>query len=186
MKLETKVNGVQVDRLLEIMDHVKAQPDLANFEFRAKNRWKDGTHSRAEIQAFYGVGKEDASRQKPHVYDIDEPTVLLGNNRGANPAEFLLTALSGCVTTTFIAYASAMGVKIDELRTELDGDVDLRGFLGISDEVRPGFREIRVKFFVKSDAPREKILELMNLTERRSSLTDTLQHGVPVRFGLAS
>jgi uncharacterized OsmC-like protein len=184
MKVETKVNGVAVDRLMETIDLLKAQPELGNFKFRTRNRWIDGTLNRAENPAFYGAGAEDAGRTAPHVHDIDEPPVLLGEDRGANPVEYLLTGLSGCVTTTFIAYAAAQGVKIDELRTELEGDLDVRGFLGITGEVRPGFQEIRVRFHVKSDAPKEKILELVKLAERRSPVSDSVRKGVPVKFTL--
>ena len=186
MKVATRVNGVAVDRLMETIEHLKARPELAAFKFRAKNLWVEGTHSRAETPAFYGAGAEDTSRRKPHVHLIDEPPILLGEDRGANPGEFLLAALSGCVTTTFIAYASAQGVKIDELRTELEGDVDLRGFLGISDDVRPGFNDIRLKFFVKSEAPPEKIQELIQLTEHFSAVSDTLRRGVPLHVSLAA
>jgi uncharacterized OsmC-like protein len=185
MKVETKVNGVAVDRLVETIEHIKARPELGEFKFRARNHWVGGTHSRAENPGFYGAGAENTSRREPHVHLIDEPPILLGEDLGANPGEYLLTALSGCVTTTFIAYASAQGVKIDELRTEVEGDVDLRGFLGIGEDVRPGFKEIRVKFFVKSEASEETIRELIKLTDRRSAVTDTLRWGVPVRTSLA-
>lgn len=186
MKVETKVNGLAMERLWETIEHLKARPELGEFRFRATNRWIGGTHNRAENPSFYGAGAEDTSRRVPHVHEIDEPPILLGEDRGANAGEYLLTTLSGCVTTTFIAYASVHGVKIDELRTELEGEVDVRGFLGIDGNVRPGFREIRVKFFVKSDAPESKIRELIQLTERLSPVTDSLRYGVPVHFGLAS
>ena len=186
MKVETKVNGVAVDQLMETIDLLKTQPELGEFKFRTNNRWIDGTMNRAENPAFYGAGAEDTGRMTPHVHDIDEPPVLLGEDRGANPVEYLLAGLSGCVTTTFIAYASAQGVKIDELRTELEGDIDVRGFLGVSGEVRPGYRQIRVKFHVKSDAPRKKIEELIKLAERRSPVSDSVRVGVPIEFSLES
>lgn len=184
MKVETKLNGVAVDQLMATIEHIKAQPGLASFKFRARNRWMDGTQSRAENPGFFGAGSEYTGRRAPHVHTIDEPPVLLGEDRGANPGEYLLAALSGCVTTTFIAYASAHGVKIDELRTELEGDVDLRGFLGLSEDVRPGFKQIRLKFFVRSEAPREKIEELIQLTQRRSAVTDSLRREVPIHVSL--
>jgi uncharacterized OsmC-like protein len=185
MKVETMVNGVAVGRLMETIDLLRAEPGLAEFKFRTRNRWVDGTFNRADNTPFYGAGAEDTGRQNPHVHDIDEPPVLLGEDRGANPVEYLLTGLSGCVTTTFIAYAAAQGVKIDELRTELEGDIDVRGFLGITGQVRPGYRQIRIKFHVKSDAPREKIEELMKLAERRSPVSDSVRKGVPIQFALA-
>ena len=185
MNVVTTVNGVAVDRLMETIELLKARPELGEFKFRTRNRWVDGTLNRAENPSFYGAGSEDTTRQIPHVHEIDEPPILLGQDRGANPVEYLLTGLSGCVTTTFIAYAAAQGVKIDELRTELEGDIDVRGFLGITNDVRPGYQEIRVKFHVKSDAPRAKIQELLKLTERRSPVSDSLRHGVPIQISLA-
>jgi uncharacterized OsmC-like protein len=183
MKVETKVNGVEVERLTETIEHVKARPELGEFRFRARNRWVDGTLNRAENPGFYGAGAE-ISRPTPHAHVIDEAPVLLGEDRGANPGEYLLSALSGCLTTTFVAYAAVQGVKLEELRTELEGDVDVRGFLGLGD-VRPGFRNIRVQFHVKSDAPREKILELVELTESRSPVTDSLRNGVAIQCALS-
>lgn len=185
MIVATTVNGVAVDKLMETIELLKAQPELGEFKFRTRNRWVDGTYNRAENPPFYGAGAEDTGRQSPHVHDIDEPPVLLGEDRGANPVEYLLAGLSGCVTTTFIAYAAAQGVKIDELRTELEGDIDVRGFLGITGGVRPGYKAIRVKFHVKSDAPREKIQELVRLAERRSPVSDSVRNGVPIQFTLA-
>ena len=185
MIVATTVNGVAVDKLMETIELLKAKPELGEFRFRTRNRWVDGTYNRAENPPFYGAGAEDTGRQRPHVHDIDEPPVLLGEDRGANPVEYLLAGLSGCVTTTFIAYAAAQGVKIDELRTELEGDIDVRGFLGITGSVRPGYQEIRVKFHVKSDAPREKIQEFIRLAERRSPVSDSVRKGVPIQFALA-
>jgi uncharacterized OsmC-like protein len=185
MKVETTMNGVAVEKLMETIELLKAQPELGEFKFRTRNRWVDGTYNRAENPAFYGAGAEDTGRQKSHTHDIDEPPVLLGEDKGANPVEYLLAGLSGCVTTTFIAYASAQGIKIDELHTELEGDIDVRAFLGITGEVRPGYKQIRIKFHVKSDAPREKIKELMMLAERRSPVSDSVRAGVPIDFTLA-
>ena len=185
MKVETLVNGVAVDQLMDTIELLNKQPELGEFKFRTSNRWVDGTYNRAENPAFYGAGAEDTGRKEPHVHEIDEPPVLLGEDRGANPVEYLLIGLSGCVTTTFIAYASAQGVKIDELRTELEGDIDVRAFLGITHDVRPGYKEIRVKFHVKSDAPRKKIKELMMLAEKRSPVSDSVRKGVPIQFSLA-
>jgi len=185
MKVETMVNGVAVDKLMGTIELLNAKPELGEFKFRTTNQWVDGTYNRAKNPAFYGAGAEDTGRQAPHVHEIDEPPILLGEDKGANPVEYLLTGLSGCVTTTFIAYASAQGVKIDELRTELEGDIDVRAFLGITHEVRPGYKQIRVKFHVKSDAPRKKIEELMMLAERRSPVSDSVRQGVPIQFSLA-
>jgi uncharacterized OsmC-like protein len=92
---------------------IKGNPDVAKFKFRASNNWITGTHNRATVKDFYGALQEDDSR-KPAVFEIDEPPVLLGNNLGSNPVEYLLVALSGCLTTSLVAHASAsVYFKID-------------------------------------------------------------------------
>lgn len=185
MKVATIVNGVEVDRLMETLDLLREQPELGEFTFHAKNTWIDGMYNRAENPAATGPAADPESRPNPHVHDIDEPPVLLGQDRGANPVEYLLAGLSGCVTTTFIAYAAAQGVQIDELRTELEGELDVRAFLGLTHDVRAGYKQIRITFHVKSDAPRQKLRELMLLAERRSPVSESVRNGVPVEFTLA-
>jgi hypothetical protein len=98
MTPETKVNGVNLDLLFNTIDLLKEKPELAKFKFRATNEWLGGTHSRATVKDFFGPGKEDAS-QAPVSFDLDEPEVLLGTNQGINPVEYMLVALSGCITT---------------------------------------------------------------------------------------
>lgn len=153
--METKqgkkiVNGVNVEELLHTIDLIKEKPDIAKFKFRARNHWMDGTHNRATVKDFYGALKEDDSREAA-VFEIDEPPVLLGKNLGSNPVEYLLVALSGCLTTSMIAHAAAKGIEIRRVSSRYEGDIDLRGFLGISEDVPVGYREIRVYFTIDAD-----------------------------------
>ena len=178
-------NGVAVDALAETIDAVRATPSLGEAHFRLRNRWVDGALNRSTIQGFYAAGNEDTSRVQPFVYDNDEPPVLLGENRGANPVEYLLHGLAGCVTTTFVYYAAANGVKIDALESTLEGDIDLRGLLGVS-PVTPGFQNIRVELKVTSDAPAEKLHELVLLAQRRSPVFNSVARPVPVSVSLAA
>ena len=135
---ETKLNGLDTKQMAETVEALKAQPALARFRFRNSNRWIDGGHNRSTIQGFYGPGREDDSRTEPFVFDNGEPPVLLGNNEGANPVEFLLTALEGCVTTALVYHAAARGIEIRSVRSKVEGDIDLHGFLGLDPEVRKG------------------------------------------------
>ena len=185
MKVATRVNGVAVDQLMETVEAVKANPQLAQFRFRARNRWIDGTHNRSSIQGFTAGGAEDESRTEAFQFDNDEPPILFGENRGVNPPEIVLHALAGCVTTTFVAFASAQGVKIDSIETEIEGDIDLHGFLALSD-VRRGYREIRMKFRVESPAPREVIEDLLALAQRQSPTFDIVSNPTPIRVDLAA
>jgi uncharacterized OsmC-like protein len=109
---------------------------------------------------------------------------LLGTDQGANPVEYALAALNGCLTTSLIYHAAAQGVKIDEVESTLSGDLDLQGFLGMSEKVRNGYEKIRVNFRVKSDAPREKIRELVDLAQKRSPVFDIVSHPTPIEVSL--
>jgi uncharacterized OsmC-like protein len=178
------INGIDRDALLKIIDTLREHPDLANFQFRANQEWIDGVHARTTIQDFFGVGEEQTSRKQPHRLDADEPELLLGHDQGPGATEALLHALVSCMGGTFVYYATALGVKIDSMRLHAEGDVDLRGFLGIAEEVRRGFQNIRVTFDVASGAPREKIDELIQLTQKYSPVFDVVSHGVPVSVRL--
>jgi uncharacterized OsmC-like protein len=174
------VNGVNVDQLMQTVVAIKGRPSLARFNFRAQNKWIDGGHNRSTVKDFYGAGREDDSRDSAFVMDNDEPAVLLGDDRGANPVEFVLHALAGCLTTSLVYHAAAQGIKIDEVESFLEGDIDLQGFLGLRDDVRNGYENLRVTFRVKSDAPEEKIRELCDLAQRRSPVFDIVANPVPV------
>jgi len=183
MKDQNILNGVNVDRLAGTIEAVKEQPELGKFEFRAKSKWVDGGHYMTKIEDFFGAGKEDA-HDKPFILYGDEPDVLIGLDKGPNPVEFILHGLAGCLSTTFVYYAAAEGVKIDAIDYNLEGDIDIRGLLGISKEVRPGYQNIRVTFHVKSDAPADKLEELVKLAQMRSPVFNTVSEPVPVNVGL--
>lgn len=180
----TRINGVNVDQLVSTVDAINQNPDLARFRFRARNEWLDGGHSRTVIQGFYGAGQEDASRMKPFILEGDEPPVLLGANAGPNAVEAVLHALAACLAVGFIYNAAAQGINIENLSIDLEGDLDLRAFLGLSEEVRPGFEAIRLTYQVKSDAPREKIEELCTFVQRTSPVLDIVRNPVPVSISL--
>lgn len=178
-------NGVDLDRLFGTLDAIKAQPSLGTFQFRAKNRWLGGAHNQTTIREFYGAGQEDASREKAFVLDAGEPAVLIGTDTGANPAEALLHALAACLTTSLVYVAAARGVELTEVESTLEGDIDVRGALGLTDEVRNGYSNIRVRFRVKGNAPPEKIREVVARAQSRSAVFDVVSHGVPVTVELA-
>lgn len=181
---EKVVNGVSVTRMFSTIDTIKKDQGVAKFQFRATNRWVNGTHNQASVKDFFGAGKEDDTRQKPYVFEEDEPQVLLGEDTGANPVEYVLVALSGCLTTSLIAHAAARGIKLDAVESRLEGDLDVRGFLGMTEEVRRGYENIRVTFRIKSDAPREKLQELVEVAQKRSPVFDIVTNPTPVKVTL--
>jgi uncharacterized OsmC-like protein len=183
-KKSTTINGVNVEELFKTMDAVKKTAAIAKFRFRADNTWIEGGHNRTSIRNFYGAGEEDTSRKTPFILDADEPKVLLGTDRGANPVEYVLTALAGCLTTSLVYHAAARGIAVEEVESHLEGDLDLRGFLGLSEEVRNGYENIRVTFKIKADATEEQLRELVQLAQNRSPVFDIVSHPVPVSVEL--
>ena len=172
----TGVNGVNVDRLEATIGAVRENPGLATFQFRATNRWINGGHNRSTIQSFYGAGQEDTIRTRPFVLEADEPPVLLGEDHGANPVEYVLHALAACLTTSLVYHAAARGIRVESVESSLEGDLDLQGFLGLSQQVRPGYKDIRIDFTIKSDAPAAELKELMKF----SPVFDIVSNPVPV------
>lgn len=174
------VNGLDTTQMYETIAAIKNQPAIAKFQFRAKNQWIGGGENRSTIKDFYGGGQEDTSRREPFVFVNGEPPILLGNNEGANPVEFLLHALAGCVTTTFILHAAARGIRIHELSTSLEGDIDLHGLLGLDDSVWPGYEQIRIKMNVKADCSDEELDKLLAFSREHSPVCQSVCRPVPV------
>jgi uncharacterized OsmC-like protein len=176
----TFINGLNVQQALDTIAALKADKSLAKFQFRAKNAWINGGENRSTIQGFYGAGVEDSSRVKPFEFTNGEPPVLLGHNEGANPVEFLLHALAGCVTTTFVLHAMARGIAIRALSTELEGDLDLQGLLGLDDRVPAGYQQIRIRMHVEADCPDEALDDLLAYAQQHSPVCNTVCRPVPV------
>jgi uncharacterized OsmC-like protein len=171
-----KVNGVDVDVLQTTVNNIKQDPDLGKCRFHVKNKWLDGNHNRTIIKSFYGAGQENEHKQAFEL-DADEPPVLAGNDEAPNPVEHLLNSLAGCVTTSMVAHAAVRGIHLEEVESEIEGDIDLRGFLGISKDVPKGYTDIRVKFKVKADT--DNMEKLKSLAEY-SPTFNTLINGANV------
>ena len=184
MQVTNIVNGVDVDRLYGTIEHIGAEPTLARFQFRARNHWLDGGHNRSTIKGFHGAGKEDTSRTEPFVLDVDEPPILLGENRGPNAGEYVLHALGACLTGTLVYHAAARGIALEGLECTIEGDVDLHGFLGLDESVRPGYENVRVAFKATGDFDDEQLAELASLT-RFSPVRDIVSNPVAVAIDVA-
>jgi uncharacterized OsmC-like protein len=174
------LNGVDVPTLFATLDAVKAQPEIAQFQFRARNEWISGTHNRSTIQGFYGAGQEDTSRTLPFTFDADHPAVLVGNNNAPTAVEFLLHAIAACLTSGLANIAAVRGVQLHRVSSTVEGDIDLLGILGISGEVRNGYRQIRVSFEIEGDASPEELAALVERSRRRSAVYDVLVNGTDV------
>lgn len=185
IKKTRTVNGVDINRLHGTIQAVKANPALADFYFRAENKWIDCGHNRSTIQNFYGAGQEDTSRKQAFVLDNDEPDVLLGADNGANPVEYILHALAGCITTTLVYHAAARGIKVESVSSTYEGYLDLRGFLGIDLDVPPGYQNIKVTFDIQGDLTQAQKQELLELGQRFSPVHSTITRIVKVEAKIA-
>ncbi len=178
-------NGVDIPTLFATLDAVKGQPEIAAFQFRARNRWVSGTHSRSTIQGFYGAMQEMRHEQE-HTYDADHPAVLVGTDNAPTPVEFLLHAIAACLTAGLANVAAARGIDLHEVTSTVEGDIDLNGILGLSKEVRNGYSAIRVHLEVRGDAPEEQLRELVEQSRRRSAVYDVLTNSVPVHVDVTT
>src|SRR3954451_23359491 len=170
-------NGVDTAQMYGTLVAIKADPSLAAFQFRVANEWQGGSHNRSTIHRFYGAGQEDTSRAAPFTIDAGEPAILLGHDEGANPAEALLHALAACLTTSLVYVAAARKVPLTRVESRLEGDMDVRGCLGISDSVRNGFERIHVTFSIEGDASEEKLREVLERAKARSAVFDMISNG---------
>jgi uncharacterized OsmC-like protein len=176
----TTRNGLNLEQMVQTVDAIRGNPSLGEFEFRAINQWIGGGENRSTIKAFYGAGSEDESRSEPFVFTNDEPPILLGDNKGANPVEVLLHALAGCVTTTTVLHATARGIKIHKLSTELVGNIDVQGLLALDDTVPVGYESINIKMDIEADCSDEEIDELLSFAKDHSPVCNTVCKPVPV------
>jgi uncharacterized OsmC-like protein len=172
-------NGVDTATLFATLNAVKQAPEAAKFQFRAHNQWVSGTHNRGTIADYFGVG-EERSHERTFVFDADHPAVLVGQDHGPTPTEFLLHALAACLTAGLAAIAAARRITLTEVRSTVTGDIDLNGILGLNPEVRNGYQQISVRFTVKGDAPAETLRELVEQSRARSAVYDSVTNGVPV------
>ncbi len=170
------LNGVNVEEVKNTVHAIEGDPAIANFKFRLHNKWVNGGHNHSTITNFFGA-KQEIPHTKQLDLDADEPPILAGEDLGANPVEHLLNALAACLTTTLVYHSALRGIKIDELESDLEGDIDLRGFLGLSNEVRRGYKKIRVNFKVKTD---EENIEKLRALSKLSPVFDVTSNGTDV------
>jgi len=187
MKTQTQtiVNGVNVSQLFETIDNIKENTEIAKFNFRATNKWIGGTENHTTVGDFYGACQTQ-KRETPHTFIKDEPEILLGKDKGANPVEYLLAGLAGCITTSLVAHAAARGVKIDSIESTLEGDIDLQGLLQIDKSVNPGYQGINISFKIESDASDETLQELIELAKNVSPVANTVSRPTPINVSLVN
>ena len=176
-------NGVNTPALLATINAVKETPALAKFQFRATNRWINGTYSESRVESFSGAGGEHTHRTQ-FTYGADHPAVLVGEDRGPTPIEFLLHGLAACITAGIGNIAAARGITLTSVESRIEGDIDLQGILGLSDTARNGYERIRISFDISGDAPAEKLRQIVEQSRARSAVFDVLTNGVPVELSV--
>jgi uncharacterized OsmC-like protein len=178
----TRINGIEIDTLVGTVNAIKKDPQLGACHFRACNTWLSGNHNRSTVTGFFGAKQEIAHKQT-FTMDADEPAILAGDDQGANPVEHLLHALASCLTTSMVAHAAVRGIEIEELESKLEGDIDLRGFLGLSKDVPKGYTNIRANFRVKAKPEDvEKIRELAKFSPVFNTITNGADVAVNVEL----
>lgn len=175
------LNGVDTPTLFATIDAVAEQPELATFRFRATNEWKTGTWSRNSITTFYGAGSEH-EHVREFTVDADHPQVLVGADNAPLPVELLLAALASCLTGGIGNIAAARGVKLTSVESTIEGEMDLQGILGLSDEVRNGYRNIRIDFRIEGDADEATLRKIVEQSRARSAVFDIITNPTPVEL----
>ncbi|MEM9038142.1 MAG: OsmC family protein [Actinomycetota bacterium] len=176
-------NGVPVAKLFGTIEKVAANPELGDFRFTARNRWVEGTASRSTIHEWYGAGADQVHVQE-FAYNADHPT--LGHGYGPTPHEFLLHALATCITAGVATTAAARKIELESIESTVRGEMDVRGILGISDEVRNGFAKVTMDIEVKGDADADTLRSLVSASTRRSAVYDMMTNGTEVVINAAS
>ena len=173
-------NGVDTATLFATLDAVKGQNEIAKFQFRASNKWVNGTHSRSTVSGFYGALQEMEHKQVS-VLDADHPTVLVGEDNAPSPVEFLLHGIAACLTAGVANIAAARGVDLTTVTSTVEGDINLLGILGLSDgSVRNGYEQIKVTFHIEGDADDQTLRGLVEQSRKRSAVYDALTNPTPV------
>ena len=180
LQTENVTNGVNVDQVMSVIHSIEADANSAKWQIRAHNNWVDGGLNRSRVKEFSVGGREDDTRTETFVLDSDEPLPMAGKDSAPNAMEFVLHALASCLTSTLVYHAAVHGIEIEAVESDFEGDLDVRGLLGLSEEVRKGFNKVRVSMRVKSTAPVEELRELALF----SPVYDIVSKSLPVEFVL--
>jgi len=151
------VNGVNVDDLMTLVEGVKGDAAKGKTHWRVRSAWQGQTRSRAYVDGFT-IGGQQVPRR--FSFDIDEPCEIGGSNRLANPQEHLLAALNACMMVGYVAQCAVRGIALEKLEIQTDGDIDLRGFLGIDSAVAPGYDSLSYVVRIKGNGTKEQFGEI--------------------------
>ena len=166
-------NGVNVEALLGAREALTAAPEAARFTWRTQSEWKGGTHTASTVEKFFGLGEEQTHVQA-FDYDTDHPEIFAAEDKGSTPVEFVLVGLAGCLTAGIASVAQNRGIQLNSVTATIEADMDLQGILGIDDDVRNGFSNIRVNYTIDADASEEDMAALVAQSQKRSAVFDII------------
>jgi uncharacterized OsmC-like protein len=177
-------NGVDIEFLHSAREALTAEPEGAKFCWRVTNTWMRGTHSRSSCKSFYGLGAEQSHRVE-FSFDGDHPELFSSTDNGATPTELVLVALASCLTAGVAAVAQQRDIQLRSVSATLQGDMDVRGILGIDTDVRNGFSAIRVTYAIDADATPDEIRALVAQSQKRSAVYDVITNPTNVTVDVA-
>ena len=177
-------NGVDVEFLRSAREALTAEPEGAKFQWRVTNRWVHGTHSQSLAKGYFGLGQEQTHRTE-FAFDGDHPELFSAEDNGATPTEILLVALASCLTAGIAAVAQHRDIQLRSVTATIQGDMDVRGILGIDTDVRNGFSGITVTYSIDAEATREEIEALVSQSQKRSAVYDIVTNPTNVTVEVA-
>lgn len=175
-------NGIDLQRLAGILELIQADPERARFRFRARNRWVGGGENRSTVFDFDGLGDTRIVRHKPFEFTNAEPPALFGHDESASALEFLLHALAGSITTTLVLRAATLGIAIESLFTEVEGEIDVRGMLGVEDAPPSGYEHIRVVIDMHADCDDADVAAMIEFARVHAPVCGALMRAVPIQI----
>jgi uncharacterized OsmC-like protein len=172
-------NGVNVDALLDARAALADHPEMARFEWRSSVTWVNGTHSRADIEGFYGF-TEEQEHHTTFTFDADHPLQFAAQDKGPAPVEYVLAGLGACLTAGVAAVAQQRQIQLRSVKATISGDMDLHGILGADPEVRNGFSGVSVNYQIDADATPEEIRAIVAQSQKRSAVFDIVTNPTDV------
>ena len=172
-------NGVNVQALLDAREALKGSPEAAKFTWRASCKWQRGTYSKSNVNGFFGLGQEQHHKTETS-FEADHPEVFASEDRGVTPVEYVLVGLASCLTAGVAAVAQHRGIQLRSVESTLEGQMDIRGILGVDSDVRNGYDDIKVTFKIDADASKKEIEAIVAQSQKRSAVYDVITNPVNV------
>jgi uncharacterized OsmC-like protein len=184
MAMTSVNNGVNVQALLDAREVLRGAPDAAKFTWRATCKWQNGTHSTTKVKGFFGLGQEQSHKTETS-FEADHPEIFASEDHGVTPVEYVLVGLASCLTAGIAAVAQNRGIQLRSVESKIEGQMDVRGILGIDTDVRNGYDDVKITFKIDADASKPEIEALVAQSQKRSAVYDIITNPVNVTVEVA-